>query len=347
MSLEDLRDLYKNSGVPSDVRLRLNGATFRKLRAAQAYKAMGNTVKVRDSDGIQELADINAKYNLDPSYGKEYSLNKNKRWEMVKELKEIMPELAEENKDIRLFEKSNRNEKSSANCTAVTLTKQNKINVKKTYANFESIQSQMNQAQASGVAQDKHYKKEQRKLQLKLDSTLDNKLGSVYDKSVRVKKELRKKDVDEFTDRIVINLDSEDEREQAANSSYAQYEIEYAPKKDVLKYGVDFAKADVVDRVKIKRDIDTKYLESYDDYSEEEMSEEEVEETNNQNASPVQVDLEYLMNIQLMNLIDKKCEAKSSSASKSSVKPSKSHKDNKVYLSKPSESVENYPVLIR
>lgn len=354
MSLEDLRDLYKNSGVPNDVRLSLNGATFRKLRASNAYKSMGNTIKMLDHNGMKELADLNAKYNLETS-GQEYSLKKKKRWQMVDELKEIMPELAaqDENQDIRLFEKSNRNEKSSANCTAVTLTKQSRINVKKTYANFESIQNQMNQSSLGGpkVVNDSRYKKEQRKLQLKSAGTYDAKLASTYDKKRDTKK--TKKVADEFAERIVINVDQEEGAAAGEAGRYAQYEVEYPPKKDVLKYGVDFAKADLVNKSKIKRDVDTSYLESYeeDDFS---QSEEELEDRYNDvdDSNQINVDLEHLMNIQLMKLIDKKCEAatakSSSTLSTKPVKPSKSHKDSKIYLIKSSsESHENYPVLIR
>lgn len=63
----------------------------------------------------------------------------------------------------------------------------------------------MNQAQASGVAHDKRYKKEQKILQLKLDSILNNKFSSFKDKSVRAKRKLRNKEVNEFADKTVIS----------------------------------------------------------------------------------------------------------------------------------------------
>jgi hypothetical protein len=103
MSAEDLRDLYKNSGKSNDARLKLNGATFRKIRASNLYKAMGNTIIIRDQlDGIRTVADVNDKYDLRQS-NVEYSLNKKNRWELARELKESMPQFASDDLDVRLY----------------------------------------------------------------------------------------------------------------------------------------------------------------------------------------------------------------------------------------------------
>lgn len=143
MSLDDLRDYYKNLRQSSDVMLKLNGATYRRLRGKFSHADFGNTIDLR-CDGIYrgELDELNRKYDLE-FFNKRngtffYSLNKKKRWELSKILTSEMPQFAVDDLDVRLYETRNRNDKKS-NCIAVHKSKGKPIGVKKTFANLESI----------------------------------------------------------------------------------------------------------------------------------------------------------------------------------------------------------------
>lgn len=142
MSIEDLRDDYKNLRQSNDHRLKLNGATYRKLRHELSSVHYGNLIRV-NQEGVYrgEMDEINSKYDLgivNSNINFAFSLNKKKRWELPKSLGDEMQDLAENGVDVRLYETRNRNEKKG-NCIAVHKTKGQQIEVKKTYANLNSI----------------------------------------------------------------------------------------------------------------------------------------------------------------------------------------------------------------
>jgi hypothetical protein len=142
MSLEDLRDNYKSSRQSSDHQLKLNGATYRKLRSDLHHTKCGNTIKLKNEGKYRgDLDELNAKYDLNLNSTRPnmaFSLNKKKRWELSEELTKGMSTFANDDIDVRLYETRNRNEKKS-NCIAVHKSKGDKIEVKKTFANLESI----------------------------------------------------------------------------------------------------------------------------------------------------------------------------------------------------------------
>ncbi|RMZ93507.1 hypothetical protein BpHYR1_022902, partial [Brachionus plicatilis] len=112
MSLEELRDNYKNSKQSNDFKLRLNGSTFRKIRSEFCHTKMGNTIEIKDNGKMNDLEDLNKKYEISES-NLVYSLNKKKRWQVATELTKNMADFKNENIDVRLFETRNRNEKKA------------------------------------------------------------------------------------------------------------------------------------------------------------------------------------------------------------------------------------------
>lgn len=142
MSLEDLRDQYKGLCQSNDNKLKLNGATYRRLRHEMMAKT-GNTIVVENTSGVYrgELDELNAKYDLmlsQPYRKVVLSLNKKKRWDLRKELTDQMGSLAEEKVNVSLYETRNRNEKKS-NCIAVHKTNGVPVQIKKTFGNLDSI----------------------------------------------------------------------------------------------------------------------------------------------------------------------------------------------------------------
>lgn len=142
MSLEDLRDQYKNSCQSSDIKLKLNGATYRKLRHEMMDAKYGNTITVEKSGVYRgELDELNDKYGLvfTSSYKNvNLSLNKKKRWELRQDLAQNMESFADDNINVCVYETRNRNEKKS-NCVAVHKTMGEPVQIKKTFGNLESI----------------------------------------------------------------------------------------------------------------------------------------------------------------------------------------------------------------
>lgn len=222
-SLDDIRESYKSSRQSNDHKLRLNGATYRKIRN---FAPIGNTISKTgystSSSGAEILDEINEKYQLNANR-EVYSLNKKKRWEVPKQLIDHMPTLADDDHNVRLIEKRNRNSRK-ANCIGIHKTKGDQVSVKKTYANLESIlkMEQQSEAKRQNPAADAAPAKKPNRFKVK---------GPKAGKAAH-------NDYDDFEETIVID----DTRKKATpaesdDSAFFQYEIEYAPKKDILKYG--------------------------------------------------------------------------------------------------------------
>lgn len=77
MSLEDLRDNYKNSRQSNDVKLKLNGATYRKIRSDINHSKVGNVLEIKDQGNMKDLEEFNLKYQVSEP-NTVYSLNKKK-----------------------------------------------------------------------------------------------------------------------------------------------------------------------------------------------------------------------------------------------------------------------------
>ncbi|CAF1086914.1 unnamed protein product [Brachionus calyciflorus] len=235
--MEDLRDQYKQTRQLNDVRLKLNGSTYRKVRSEYSHTKMGNLISIKDQGKMENLADLNQKYEINKP-NLDYSLNKKKRWQIATELTENMSQFGKENIDVRLYETRNRNEKKS-NCIAIHKSKGDQIHVKKTYANLESI------------------KKKQE-----------------------------------------INSDGDQD-----DAEYVQYEIEYAPKKDILKYGAKkFSSKNNFTKNTIKN-FNSKYNEEIDDLSE--FSDTDDIASNEIVQKKVDLNVDELINLQLCTMIEK------------------------------------------
>ena len=179
MSQEDLRDLYKNSRQHNDVKLKLNGATYRRVDSELKMKHMGNIVtRVRQhanqsefNDNNKELNNINFKYELS-FQNLPFSLNKKQRWRLKDDLKPYKDENAN---DVQLYETSNR------------------IWNTKNLVTFER--------------------------------------KKMYNKDLAVRC-MQENTIQKITSTKKHNTNECDE-----GNSLTQYRIEYAPKKEVLKYG--------------------------------------------------------------------------------------------------------------
>ena len=223
MSLEDLRDNYKNLRQNSDLKLKLNGATYRKVRNEFSSAKMGNTIKKLEHDAkvskykeTNDLDDLNKNYFIGANH-LEFSLNKKKRWEITGELVDKMDTLAQEDIDVRLYETRNRF-KNKSNCIGVHKSMGDKISVKGTYANLDSIK-----------------KKQQLDETAKRNKALglpDPNVKPVAIKSKKCSKPKLKLN-DNNIETIVIDDNIYDDEE---DTSYTQYEVQYAPKKDILKF---------------------------------------------------------------------------------------------------------------
>ena len=281
MSLEDLRDSYKNSRQNHDLKLKLNGATYRRVDTTFKIANMGNTISKIDQEvnKSEDLGEINKKYAIHED-GLVYSLNKKNRWRLRDDLVNKMGQFENEDTDVRLYETSNR-VWNSQNLTALHTSKGDKVAVKKTYANLNSI-----------------------KKRFELDAEeLRNPTPAVPAepvKSVRSKKcsKPKKVEVPAQGEKIVIELDNDKDF-----SGYSQYQIEYAPKKDVLKYGAKkFTRQNFAQqRKKASHDYFDDESDHYLSVSEEQSEDEETlgessDEENLLNNKNFEVSLDDLVN---------------------------------------------------
>jgi hypothetical protein len=132
-------------------------------------------------------------------------------------------------------------------------------------------------------------------------------------------------------ERIIINLDSESE---SGDESYVQYEIEYAPKKDVLKYGTHWGKPYKLGKgdhkfsslLPLEDENDEIYDSSFEAIEQEKSNESGCEKS-------VDVSIEELINVHLTSIIDRQCAVASNTQKTPSSSPQKSsHKDKIIYL---------------
>lgn len=156
-----------------------------------------------------------------------------------------------------------------ANCIAVHKSKGEKVSVRKTYANLESI------------------KKRQ---ELDLEKT-SNELTK---KKKNIKKSIVLED-----DSVLEGTESEEE----VDREYVQYEIEYAPKKDVLKYGAE--------KYNNKNDFAHASRKTYENYSDEDEDYDISEEFSDlddylvEKESTYDISLDDLINNHLVAIIEK------------------------------------------
>lgn len=318
MSLDDLRDQYKGLCQPKDTILKFNGATYRKLRHDMHQSKFGNTIKVEQSGVYRgEMDELNAKYDLafSTTHNKHMalSLNKKKRWEVRKELVEQMSSLRADNGvDVCLYETRNRNEKKS-NCIAVHKTQGQPVEIKKTFGNLDSIK-RMSQIETMNKKKNKSQES-----------------GTAAAEPLRVPKKNRKcskpglnsrKESRDHSEVIVVDVDESDDEEDKI--PYVQYQIEYAPHTDVLKYDVKkYVKDKKVGKSTTAKKVFSAKSSNGAHYSNEDfddMSEEEEEVSNNNNnewARPrptaATVDLDDLIDQHLIRKVEKQSleEAKS------------------------------------
>ena len=216
MSLDDLRDQYKTLRQSNDVKLKLNGATYRKIRNLEMKKA-GNTIVRKETGKTGENPEIdylNEKYNL-KNKNQEYSLNKNKRWELAGDLIQNMNEFKIDDTDVRLFETRNRL-MQRGNLIAIHKSKGDKLSVKHTYANLDSIRRK--------EFLDRVEKKNPKEKIVKVNRFKDKTKSK---SNLNEPKHIIIKDYD----------DDEDGGEEADGSSgHFEYLVDHAPTKDFLKY---------------------------------------------------------------------------------------------------------------
>ena len=305
MSYEDLRDNYKSSRQSSDVKFKLNGGTCRKIRSSHIYKHMGNIITIQDNiNGLENLSDVNAKYGLAET-SVQYSLNKKNRWKIAEELKNKMDEFANDKFDVRLYEKSNRNEKKSNNVISMVNSKDHdlRVSVKKTYANFDSLMVEYELKKTRNNAGETCQTKKQLRQAAAITRSNHNSSSNINRNSKSSKKKPTL--AQSHAENIVINLDEDDDNE---NDRYAQYEIEYAPNKDVLKYGVDIfnSKSNFNSTRKFKNYSENDEFEDNIEYSEEDQM---AYDDSNDNFfdEPLKLSLDELINLHLVSIIDKQC----------------------------------------
>jgi hypothetical protein len=297
---------------------------------------MGNTIVIRDGmNGMRNVADLNEKYGLEET-NREYSLNKKNRWELAGELKQNMSGFASDDIDVRLYETSNRNEKKSNNCISVVNSKNDEVTVKKTYANLDSLQ---NEFELKKTRQQGNKPVVSKKQQRQAEAVANANPGR-YQKSTKKPSLNRNMNAE----RIVIDLNSDNEDEEEDDGRFVQYEIEYAPKKDILKYGIDIYKPSRSNKETSNKkgglvsrsdenleEID--YSDEEDDYYTSEGNADQVALSENK----LQIDLDELINKHLVSMIQKQFvilgdqnEASRSGAVGTTVHP----KDKKIYVDK-------------
>ena len=131
MSIEDLRENYKNSRQAKDIQHKLNGATYRNSVYKSSNKALIkkiNHIGSKPAD-YQSLDDLNTKYGL-INTNEFYSLNKNKRWELKNIIDNNMDQFIKDDLDVRLYETELRYKRNKANLINIRRSKGEQINIK-------------------------------------------------------------------------------------------------------------------------------------------------------------------------------------------------------------------------
>ena len=316
---DEFRDNYKNLRQSNDQKLKLNGATFRSIRN---WSKIGNLItktQVADASYDERLDELNERYDLAES-NVVYSLNKKKRWEVGPKLVGHMKKFDEDDQDVRLYETRNRYQKK-ANCIAVHRSKGDKLAVKSTYANIDSIK---------------------RAQELKEQAELNPKPASPTVTAVKQNKMKKSKKANNIVvqeEEIVID----ESLNRGHVNPYIQYDIEYSPKRDILKYGAKKVNSTGAISGSRSKKAQLKQSASEDDFyydgdeQEEEYFSEESEEPSQyeeESDEEFQIPLEDLIYNYAKMLLEK--QEKSQQANKPQVKDGEvlSAKDKKVFVNK-------------
>ncbi len=170
------------------------------LKFRDALHKVGNSI-TKSGQSDALTQNLNHKYAINEN-NLAFSLNKKGRWNMVDELKDEMNNFQLNDVDVRLYETRNRIKasKNSENLVGLVKSKGKQINIKSTYANTKSI---------------------------------------VHNESL-VKKS-PKEETKPDDGRILINVE-ESKRKSTDDQEYpyVQYDVEYPPKIDLLKYTAIF-----------------------------------------------------------------------------------------------------------
>lgn len=298
-SLDDIRDSYKHSRQSNDHKLRLNGATYRKIRN---FAPSGNTITKTgystSSANADVLDEINEKYQLNQNR-ETYSLNKKKRWEVPKQLIENMEALAEDDHNVRLIETRNRNSRK-ANCVGIHKTKGDQVSVKKTYANLQSILKMEQQSEAK-----------------RLNPTPATETPVKKPNRFKIRNPKSTRNYDDFEEETIVIEDSRKKPTPTGDdTAFFQYEIEYAPKKDILKHGIRHANSTgmlaVGSRNKKYHELVNENGGFSEDISDSEVSNDEQEEMDELDIDSienkddtVQVEMTDLIDIKLRAIVDR------------------------------------------
>ena len=139
-SLEDIRENYKSLKQSSDQKLKLNGATCRDAWRKKKYFNENFIIKTEEinKNGIE--SGLDEKYFINRK-DLNFSLDKKGRWKMVDELAKNMDFFNREDADVRLYETRSRINKPS-NCIAVHKSKGDKVKIKYTFGNTNSIKNE-------------------------------------------------------------------------------------------------------------------------------------------------------------------------------------------------------------
>ena len=213
-SLEDLRDFYKSSTKSKHLEIKSNGSTYSNTYKNDIYKR-GNLVMKQVLGKKQDMNVIDEKYGINSTF-LNYSLNKKGRWNMSAELKQNMPNFANDDLDVRLYETRDRIRSSYDNCISFSSSKGNNLKVNSTYANKESIKQNL-------------------KVEFERARNPEVSNNTQKTKNKSRTKHCSKKPSNPEHIIIDLNDNGNDDAEE-----YTEYEIQLPPTREVLKYNTLF-----------------------------------------------------------------------------------------------------------
>jgi hypothetical protein len=218
-SLDELRDLYKSSTKSKHLEIKTNGSTYSKVYKNEIYKR-GNLV-CKQVFGIDDgMSEIDDKYGIH-SINLNYSLNKQGRWKMNKDLDDYMKD--NNDKDVRVYETRDRIQSSYDNCVSFKRSKGANFKIKSTYANKKSIQkSLLLETQRERNAHEENNHEE---------------LKNVKNQKSK-KTSCKKQNKFENDEHIIIDLN--DKNDDDDDVRYTEYEFQLPPTMEVLKYNTLF-----------------------------------------------------------------------------------------------------------
>jgi hypothetical protein len=210
-------------------------------------------------------------------------------------------------------------------------SKHDEVNVRNTYANIDSLKAEfeLKNARQQEGAKPTLSKKQQRQAKAQASANPNR-----FHKPARTSKpSLNHDNSNRGQERIVIDLDEENE----TDGKFTQYEIEYAPKKDVLKYGIDIYKPAKTNKETRKSRVPRSDNDDEFDVDQIDKSDDDSDSLE-QNSSLVderlEVSLEELINVHLVSMIEKQYVVIGEQSNSSQVEKSTDPKDRKVYVEK-------------